>query len=164
MIPFIFEEKFVKGIYRIFGFDPSVQIFDDAKSLGDFSRCLADDTQERCYQEFSDFPYSPFSRYFGFIYRELSSFLPVILEIVILFLLYKLVSKLNLPMTIYFLLLINGPLLFLYERGNIDQLSLILGLTLSLNMGPRYKSFFFASIIPICDSFYFRGKIRKRNI
>jgi len=144
VVPLIFKVEYVKGIYRIFGFDPSVRVFDDAQSLGDFSRCLSEEIQQKCYEQLNTFPYSPYSRYLGLIYQEIGSLLPVILEIVILFLLYRLVSKLDLPNSIFYLSLFNGPLLFLYERGNIDQFSLICGLGLALKIGSNFKILFFS--------------------
>lgn len=139
------------GVYRIFGFDPTSRMFLDAESLSNFSQCLLTYSIQTCYDSNETYPYSILSSLVGVFYIYTWKWIPVVLQLIIMYQLYKFLDRLNLDLKIFTLVVSSPSFMMLFERGNVDQLSLILMLSLANNYKNNHR-FIGGSILTLIKS------------
>jgi hypothetical protein len=151
LIKLLLTGENLHGVYRIFGFDPTPRMFQDAESVANFTQCLLTYSSQICYESNDNYPYSIFSSLVGFLYIYSWSWIPFVLQLIIMYQLYTLLNRLNLDLKIFTVVILSPSFMMLMERGNVDQLSLILMLTLANNYRKNSR-FIVGSILTLVKS------------
>ena len=151
LIKLLLTGEHLHGVYRIFGFDPTPRMFQDAESVASFTQCLLTYSSQICYESNENYPYSIFSSLVGFLYVYSWNWIPVVLQLIIMYQLYRLLNCLNLDLKIFTIVSLSPSFMMLMERGNVDQLSLILMLALANNYRNNSR-FIVGSILTLVKS------------
>ncbi len=148
VIRLFFTDSQLHGVYRIFGFDSTSKMFFDAGALANFTKCLMAYSTQICYESNDTYPYSMLSALIGFFYLNSWMWIPILLQLVVLYQLYELLNRLDVDIKIFTLIVFSPSFMMLYERGNVDQLSLIVMFLLANNYTNKLR-FFTGSILTL---------------